>query len=175
MYYLLRQRSARQLLLDQTWKGATVISTSGAAGSHTTGHFPFSGLQPPRLPSLPPTLQGTATLFSLVLLWPELQTVCFQQNAPAQPSSWETWSAWVVNNDMICWGAPNDYQQSRSLSWDTAEEDGRACSFWTLQRTEVPVQIGRWGFNYSFQSKFTSTMCHDEKDRKLNQKSQFAN
>lgn len=149
-------------------------------GSHSHLHIrswwlPHYGPRPLLRPSAPtPALPPSHSArhcypVQSVLLWPEVQTVCFQQNTPAQTSSWESWREWVVNNHMICWGAPNDYQQSRILSWDTAEEDGRTCSFWPLQRTEVPVQIGRWGFKYSFQSKFTSTMCHDEKDRKLNQ------
>lgn len=98
------------------------------------------------------------------------RTGCFQQNAPAQTSSWESWSAWVVNNHMSCWGA------HRWLSTITHSVMGHCRGRWerwfihsVLQRTEVPVQIGRWGFTYSFQSKLTSTMCHDEKDRKLNQ------
>lgn len=53
-------------------------------------------------------------------------------------------------------GRANNGQQSHALSQDEAEENGRGCSFWSLQRTGAPLRTGRWGFKHSFQSMFTS-------------------
>ena len=161
MYYLLRQRSARQLLLDQTWKGATVIPHQELVAPTLLATSPSQAFSPHACP--PPALWYAAILFDQTC-----RTVCFQRNTPASHLVVSPWvcELWTITRSVE--GHANDYQQSCILSWDTAEEDGRGCSFWNLQRTQVPVQIGRWGFKYSFQSMFTCTMCHDEKDVKLN-------
>ena len=167
MYYLLRQRSARQLLQTRLEREPQ-SSHQELVAPTLLATLPSKAFSPHACPPSRSVMR-CYPIQSLVLLMTRRaglfasRETLLHSHLVVSPRVHELWT--------ITWSAEghaNDYQQSRVLSWDTAEEDGRGCSFWTLQRTEVPVQIGRWGFKYSFQNMFICIMCHDEKDIKLN-------